>query len=322
MTKALITGIDGQDGSYLAELLLTKGYEVHGIVRRSAKPWANLAPFVDDLTLHYGDLTNATTVAAIVRDVQPDELYNLAGQSDVGVSFQNAEYTLDVNVLGVAHLLEAVRRFSPDTRFYQASSSEMFGRARAPQNEYSAFDPVSPYAISKRSAHELMGVYREAFGVFACAGILFNHESERRGTQFVTRKVTMAVARIACGLQFRLELWNKDSKRDWGYAPDYVKAMWMMLQHGDANDYVVGTGIQHTVEHLLWRAFDVLGMDWQEHTVISATDDRPIDPKDLCANPEFIFEQLGWYAETSFDEMICRMVKHDLKLAEQEKAMR
>lgn len=313
--KALITGIDGQDGSYVAELLLAKGYEVHGVVRRSSKPWNNINHLLGDIALHYADLTNETTLVAIVRDLQPDELYNLGGQSDVGVSFQCPAYTLEVNARAPVYLLEAIRRFCPSTRMYQASTSELFGAAPAPQNEDTPFHPLSPYAASKEDAHRHIGVYRGGFDVYACAGILFNHESERRGEQFVTRKVSKAVARIAQGEQDKLTLWTLDTKRDWGYAPDYVKAMWLMLQQPfPPRDYVVGTGVPHSVGVLVEQAFSVAGLDWADYVGVDDNTERPLDPRLLCADARRIYADLGWAPTTPFPEMVSIMVEHDMEM--------
>ena len=334
MKKALVTGITGQDGSYLAELLLSKGYQVHGIIRRSStfttdridhlyedahKPGARLF-------LHYGDLTDGTGLRRILESVQPDEIYNLGAQSHVKVSFEQPEYTADVVATGTLRLLEAVRDYrrgaKQDVRIYQAGSSEMFGASPPPQNEKTPFYPRSPYAVGKVAAHWYAVNYREAYGMFICNGILFNHESPRRGETFVTRKITRAVGRIKMGLQDKLYLGNLDAKRDWGFAGDYVEAMWLMLQQPEPDDYVVATGEAHTVREFLEAAFDHAGLDWRKHVEIDPRYFRPTEVDFLQGDATKARERLGWRPRVSFEELVRMMVDHDLELARQEKTLR
>ncbi len=341
-TRALITGITGQDGSYLAELLLEKGYEVHGLIRRaSTVNTERIQPLLDAgrITLHQGDLTDAAGLIAAVGEVRPDELYNLAAQSHVGVSFDAAEYTGDVDALGVLRLLEAVHITGQDKtcRVYQASTSELYGKVEAcPQDENTPFHPYSPYAVAKQYGFWMMRQYREAYGIFACNGILFNHESERRGETFVTRKITRAAGRIACGLQDHLELGNLDSLRDWGYAKDYVECMWLMLQQDEPDDYVVATGVQHTVREFCTLAFahDGIELEWrgsglEEKGYDKATGRmlvcvnpqwyRPTDVVNLWGNPAKAKAKLGWNPQqTSYEELCALMAEHDLQLARRE----
>jgi len=319
--KALITGIDGQDGSFLAELLLSKGYEVHGLVRRSGKPWAQIAHLVDKVTLHWGDMTTENRLCILLGQLQPDELYNLAAQSDVRISFDCPEATADVTALGVVRLLEAVRQFSPRTRFYQASTSELFGHQPPPQSEHTPMVPVSPYAAAKLYGHNMVRIYRESYGLFCCAGMLFNHESERRGENFVTRKVTRAVGRIAYGLQDKLLLGNLEARRDWGYAPEYVEGMWLMLQQDEPQDLVLGTGVLHTIKDLLEAAFGRADRDWQEYVEVDEALYRPLDAHYLLASPIKAHNELGWWAKTPFQVMIETMVDHDVALAEAERGV-
>ncbi len=340
MKTALITGITGQDGSFLAELLLGKGYSVHGIVRRSSVPnTARIDPIIHRLTLHDGDLTDASGLMRIVAQVRPDEIYNLAAQSHVQVSFETAEYTGDVDALGVLRLLEAVHTCGLDKtcRIYQASTSELYGKVEAvPQNEQTPFHPYSPYAIAKQYAYWMIRQYREAYGMYACNGILFNHESERRGESFVTRKITLAAGRIACGLQDRLELGNLDSLRDWGYAKDYVDCMWRILQQDHPDDYVIATGVQHTVrEFVTWAfAYDGIELEWQGHGLDERRIDRatgrvmvcvnpkwyrPTDVVNLLGDPTKARTKLGWDPLKTSCEQLCRlMAEHDLALARAE----
>ncbi len=344
MKKALITGITGQDGSFLAELLLEKGYEVHGLVRRASVPnTGRIEHLAGRIRLHDGDLTDAGSLVRAVGDVRPDELYNLAAQSHVGVSFDAAEYTGDVDALGVLRLLEAVRITgqAETCRFYQASTSELYGRVEAcPQDEKTPFHPCSPYAIAKQYAYWTVRQYREAYGMFACNGILFNHESERRGEDFVTRKITRAAGRIACGLQDHLELGNLGSLRDWGYAADYVDCMWRMLQQDAPDDYVVATGVQHTVREFAAMAFahDGIRLEWQGSGVDEKGYDiatgrmlvcvnpkwyRPADVVNLLGNPAKAREKLGWDPQKTGCEALCAlMAEHDLQLARREAARR
>ncbi|MFC1952779.1 GDP-mannose 4,6-dehydratase, partial [Chloroflexota bacterium] len=292
MKKALITGITGQDGSYLAEFLLNKGYEVHGIIRKTSTFNTNRIDhiFVDPheenigLFLHYGDLSNSEQISNTIYSVQPDEIYNLGAQSHVRVSFDMPEYTGDITALGTTRLLEAIRRSGIKTRFYQASSSEMFGSSPSPQNEYTPFHPRSPYAAAKVYSFWMTKNYRTGYGLFAGNGILFNHESPRRGETFVTRKVTRAVAKILAGKQDYIYLGNLESKRDWGYAPEYVKAMWLILQQDEPDDYVIGTGETHSVEEFVAEAFDYAGLDWKKHVKIDARYFRPTEVDILKAD--------------------------------------
>jgi GDPmannose 4,6-dehydratase len=331
MKKALITGITGQDGSYLTELLLDKGYEVHGVFRRCSTFNTDRIDhlYVDAhepgvrLFLHAGDLADGTGIRHIIEKVQPDEVYNLAAQSHVRISFDQPEYTADVTATGCLRLLEAVRdymdRSGKTVRLYQAGSSEMFGAAKPPQNESTPFHPRSPYAVSKVAAHYYTINYREGYGMFACNGILFNHESPRRGETFVTRKITRALGRIKCGTQGRLYLGNLDAKRDWGFAGDYVEAMWMMLQQQGPNDYVVATGEAHSVRDFLDIACERLELDWQKFVEIDSRYFRPTEVDYLLGDASKARAELGWRPRVSFHELVTRMVDHDLELAEREK---
>lgn len=345
MKKALITGITGQDGSYLAEFLLEKDYEVHGIVRRSSV--SNTAR-IDHLlwenavTLHEGDLSDSTSMIRIVKEVEPDEVYNLAAQSHVQVSFDAPEYSGDVDALGVLRILEAVRicGLAKKTRVYQASTSELYGKVEeVPQRETTPFHPYSPYAVAKQYGFWMVKEYREAYGMFAANGILFNHESERRGENFVTRKITLAVGRIAEGLQDHLELGNMDSKRDWGYAKDYVKCMWLILQQEKPEDFVIATGEQHTVQDFTDKTFRANGIElrWEGEGIEKKAYDkatgkllvctnpkwyRPTDVDNLWGDPTKAKTVLGWNPqETSYEKLIEIMAEHDRKLAKKEKAM-
>ena len=324
--KALITGATGQDGSYLIELLLDKGYEVHGVIRRSSTLNTSRIdhlyqdPEVNGVNLffHYGDLADAGSIRKIVYKIQPDEIYNLAAQSDVEISFKIPEYTLDVTGVGTLRLLEAVREFEAQTgkksKFYQASSSEMFGNSPAPQSESTPFNPQSPYGAAKVLAHDVVKNYRKAYGIFAVSGILFNHESPRRGENFVTRKITRGVARIKAGLDKKLYLGNLDAKRDWGYAPEYMEAAWMMLQEAQPDDYVIGTGESRSVKEFLEAAFKHAGMNSQDY--VEVNDPRYLRPSEvhyLQADPKKAKEKLGWEAKTKWDDLVKIMVEHDLK---------
>lgn len=321
MKTALITGITGQDGSHLADLLIGKGYEVHGIIRRASTfntrriDHLYKDPHEPDarMLLHYGDLTDGSQIARAVASIEPDEIYNLGAQSHVHVSFQQPEYTGNADGLGVIRLLEAIREARVDTRLYQAGSSEMFGDSPPPQNEQSLFRPRSPYAAAKVYAHWLVSNYREAYGIYAVNGILFNHEGERRGETFVTRKITRAVARIVAGLQRYTYLGNLDAARDWGYAKDYVKAMWMMLQQEQPDDYVIGTGESHTVREFCQQAFGIVGLESDPFIKIDPEYFRPTEVECLQADPTKAFTQLGWKPKTSFHELVTLMVKHDLE---------
>jgi GDPmannose 4,6-dehydratase len=342
MKKALITGITGQDGSYLAELLISKNYEVHGIVRRSS---VSNTERIDHLiaenavTLHDGDLSDSSSIIRIVNEVRPDEIYNLAAQSHVQVSFDAAEYTGDVDALGVLRILEAVHMLGMDKscRIYQASTSELFGKVEeCPQSETTPFHPYSPYAVAKQYGYWMIKQYREAYGMFACNGILFNHESERRGENFVTRKITMAAGRIACGLQDHLELGNLNALRDWRCAKDYVECMWLMLQQDKPDDFVIATGVQHTVREFTELAFANNGIkiEWQENGIDEKGYDaktgkmlvcvnpkwfRPTDVVNLLGNPTKARTVLGWDPlKTSYEQLCAIMSKHDRQLAEKE----
>lgn len=327
---ALITGITGQDGSYLAELLLEKGYEVHGIVRRSSSINTKRIddiyedPHTPDrrLILHYGDLTDGTSISGIVFETEPDEIYNLGCQSHVRVSFDNPVYTLQSGALGTLAVLEAARQLNrrKEVRVYQASSSEMFGGmpGSSPQSESTPFHPRSPYACAKVFSFHQTVNYREAYDLYACNGILFNHESPRRGETFVTRKITRAATRIKEGLQEKLFLGNLSAQRDWGYAKDYVEAMWLMLQQGTAADYVIGTNETHTVEEFVTRAFDAVGLDWRKCVEIDPRYFRPSEVEVLCGDATKAREQLGWEPATSFPELVKLMVESDWVLAKDE----
>jgi GDPmannose 4,6-dehydratase len=314
---ALITGISGQDGSYLAELLLGKGYEVHGIVRRSSSFNRQRIDHLDHgvdsaLNLHYGDLSDAVGLVNLVRDVQPDEIYNLGAQSHVAVSFEVPDYTGEVTGLGAVRLLEAIHASGVDARFYQASSSEMFGSAPPPQSETTPFHPRSPYASAKVFAYHTTVNFRESYDMFTVNGILFNHESPRRGENFVTRKITTAVARIASGLQDQLRLGSLDPKRDWGYAPEYVEAMWLMLQHDKPGDYVVATGEAHSVREFCEHAFDHVGLDWEKYVSIDPRYVRPAEVNHLLGDPSRAEAELGWRPKVRFEELVRIMVDADI----------
>ena len=327
--KALITGITGQDGSYLAELLLEKGYEVHGIVRRSSTPTRERIDHIPRdpsdpntrLFLHYGDVTDGVAVANTVFDVQPDEIYNLAAQSHVRVSFDQPVYTLMSTGVGALNILEAARQLNKtkQVRVYQASSSEMYGQVtESPQNETTSFNPQSPYACAKVYAYYQTINYRQSYDLFATNGILFNHESERRGETFVTRKITRSATRIKAGLQKKLYLGNLDAKRDWGYAKDYVEAMWLMLQQDQPDDFVIATGETHTIRDFLSATFDYLELDWQDYVEIDERFFRPSEADVLLGDATRANAELGWKPKTSFQELVQIMVDHDLELARSE----
>ena len=320
--KALITGIAGQDGSYLAELLLGKGYEVYGIRRRSSSfNTARIDHLLDDfrhneaakLRLEYADLADSTSLIKLLYKIEPDEIYNLGAQSHVHVSFEIPEYTGDVTGLGATRILEAVRQSGIDTKFYQASSSEMFGSTPPPQSENTRFHPRSPYAAAKVYAHNMTVNYREAYGLKAWCGILFNHESPRRGENFVTRKITQAVAKIERGLQDKLYLGNLQARRDWGYAPEYVEAMWMMMQEEDPRDYVIATGQSHSVEDFVVASFEAAGLDWREHVEIDPRYIRPAEVDSLIGDASLARERLGWEPRTSMKELAKIMVTADME---------
>ncbi|MGI5989773.1 MAG: GDP-mannose 4,6-dehydratase [Lachnospiraceae bacterium] len=344
MKKALITGITGQDGSFLAELLLSKGYEVHGLVRRSAEHTTQrIDHIIDRLHIHEGDMSDSSCLIRLVGEIQPDEIYNLAAQSHVQVSFDAPEYTGDVDAIGVLRLLEAVHicHLEKKTRIYQASTSELYGKVEeVPQNENTPFHPFSPYAVAKQYGFWMMREYRDAYGMFCSNGILFNHESERRGENFVTRKITLAAGRIACGLQDHLELGNLDSRRDWGYAKDYVECMWLILQQDKPDDFVIATGVQHTVREFTELAFknDGIELEWRGEGIDEKGYDkktgkmlvcvnrqwyRPTDVVNLWGDPTKAKTVLGWNPQKTSYEELCRiMAEHDLALARKEAANR
>jgi len=313
--KALITGITGQDGSYLAELLLDKGYEVHGMVRRASQFNTQRIDHVfEDLHLHYGDMTDGTSLRHILEVSQADEVYNLAAQSHVKVSFECSEYTMDVNALGTLRLLEAIKDSPREIRMYQASTSEMYGDVEGIMNEESEFAPVSPYGIAKLAAHRLAQTYRMAYGLHVSCGILFNHESPRRGPTFITRKVCRAVARIKAGLQDKLEVGNLKGVRDWGYAPDYVRGMWLMLQQPEPDDYVLATGETHTVWQLCKRAFQLVGIEnWADYVSQSPRLKRPLEVPYLCGDASKAKEKLGWEPILPFDLMLMEILDNEIK---------
>ncbi|WP_078776017.1 GDP-mannose 4,6-dehydratase [Fibrobacter intestinalis] len=333
MKRALITGITGQDGSYLAELLLEKGYEVYGLVRRKSKlDFNNAEHLKGQVTFLFGDMTDSASLLRAMEIAKPDEIYNLAAQSFVTTSWETPLSTADINAIGVTKLLEAVRLVKPETRVYQASTSEMFGKVQAvPQNEKTPFYPRSPYGVSKLYGHWIIKNYRESYGMFACSGILFNHESERRGAEFVTRKITISVARIQAGLQECLELGNLNASRDWGHSADYVRAMWLMLQQDKADDFVVATGETHTVRDFVSKAFRAAGMELEFHgegvkefATLKGTNRvlvkvnpeffRPAEVDLLIGDAAKAKTVLGWEPKISYDELVCRMVENDRKL--------
>lgn len=344
MKKALITGITGQDGSYLAELLLEKGYDVHGIIRRSSVDFRERIAHLEGrphFHLHYGDLCDSSSIFGVIASVRPDEVYNLAAQSHVQVSFDSPEFTADIDATGVLRILEAVRHagLTKTCRIYQASTSELYGKVEeVPQNEKTPFHPYSPYAVAKQYGFWIVKEYREAYGMFACSGILFNHESERRGETFVTRKITLAAARIAQGKQEKLLLGNLDSLRDWGYARDYVECMWLIPQHATPEDFVIATGVQHSVREFAQLAFKEAGIDvafrgsgidekgYDTKTgkvVIEVSPDfyRPTDVVNLWGDPTKAKTELGWNpAKTSFEELVRLMVRHDMEKVAVERA--
>jgi GDPmannose 4,6-dehydratase len=314
--RALITGITGQDGSYLAELLLEKGYEVHGMVRRSStETFQRLEEVRDDLTLHTGDLLDQRSLVDVLRECQPHEIYNLAAMSFVAASWSQPVLTAEFTAVGVTRMLEAMREVVPDARFYQASSSEMYGKVReVPQGEATPFYPRSPYGVAKCYGHFITVNYRESYDLFAVSGILFNHESERRGLEFVTRKVTHGAAAIKLGLQEELALGNLDAERDWGYARDYVEAMWLMLQQDEPEDYVIATGEAHSVRELVQVAFEHAGLDPERHIRIDPRFLRPAEVEHLIGDASKARDELGWAPRTTFDEMVRQMVDADLEL--------
>lgn len=317
--KALITGITGQDGSYLAEFLLERGYEVHGIVRRVAledpvhRLW-RIQHRLDKLQLHAASMESYASLFRVVEQVRPDECYHLAAQSFVSYSFDDEFSTINININGTHYILSAVKERAADCRFYFASSSEMFGAAaETPQSERTPFHPRSPYGISKVAGFHLTRNYREAYGLFACNGILFNHESERRGYEFVTKKISAGVARIKLGLQEKLQLGNLDARRDWGYSPDYVRAMWLMLQQDAPGDYVIATGESHSVRELVEKAFDVVGLRWEEHVVVDQSLYRAAEVHELRGDASNAKQVLGWEPTVTFDRLVEIMIEDDLQ---------
>jgi GDPmannose 4,6-dehydratase len=334
MKKALITGVTGQDGAYLADFLLRKGYTVHGIIRRASTfNTDRIDSLYRDphdpkakLLLHYGDMTDGTSLRRIIEKVQPDEVYNLGAQSHVKVSFDQPEYTADVVYMGTLRLLEALRDYIEvsdlEVKVYQAGSSEMYGASAPPQSETTAFMPRSPYAVSKLAAHWLGVNYREAYGMFVANGILFNHESPMRGETFVTRKITRAIGRIKLGLQDKLYLGNLDAKRDWGFAGDYVEAMWLMLQEDEADDFVVSTGEMHSVREFAEMAFAEAELDWQKYVEIDERYFRPTEVAALCGDSSKARERLEWAPKVDFKSLVKMMVEHDMELARQEATLR
>ena len=314
--RALVTGVTGQDGSYLAEFLVDKGYEVHGMVRRSStETFERLRDIRDDITLHTGDLLDQRSLVDVLRACEPDEIYNLAAMSYVAASWSQPVLTAEFTAVGVTRILEAMREVRPDARFYQASSSEMFGKVQeVPQTERTPFYPRSPYGVAKSYGHFITVNYRESYDLFAAAGILFNHESERRGLEFVSRKVTHAAAAIKLGLQEELALGNLDAERDWGYAKDYVEAMWMMLQEDEPDDYVIATGEAHSVRELVEVAFRQVGLDPEQYVRIDPRFMRPAEVEHLVGDATKARKKLGWKPQTSFEEMVRMMVDSDLEL--------
>jgi GDPmannose 4,6-dehydratase len=318
---ALITGITGQDGSYLAELLLRKGYEVHGIIRRASTFNTDRIDHIYQdphavnykLKLHYGDVTDSNTIYKLVEQIRPKEIYNLAAQSHVRVSFDLPEYTLNTVGLGAVRILEAIKDYGLNTKYYQASSSEMYGSSEPPQNEKTPFNPRSPYGIAKVMAYQLTKNYRDGYGIFACNGILFNHESPRRGETFLTRKVTRAVANIIAGKEKYLYLGNLDAKRDWGYAPEFVQAMWLMLQSKTPDDYVIATGESHSAREFVELAFSLAGLNWKRHVKIDERYFRPTEVDHLRGDATKAKEKLGWIPKVKFEQLVKIMLNSDFK---------
>ncbi len=315
MKKALITGITGQDGSYLAELLLSKGYEVYGLVRRSSlENYERIEHIREKIKFVSGDLNDQTSLDEAIRKIQPDEVYNLAAQSFVPTSWEQPILTAEITGLGVLKLLEAIRKYKPDARFYQASSSEMFGKVKeVPQKETTPFHPRSPYGVSKVFGHYITVNYRESYNIFACSGICFNHESPRRGLEFVTRKISDGVARIKLGLANELHLGNLEAKRDWGFAKDYVEAMWLMLQQDKPDDYVIATGETHSVKEFVELAFSYVGLDWKKYVVVDQKLYRPAEVDLLVGDSTKARQKLGWKPKVTFKELVEMMVKHDIE---------
>ena len=316
--RALITGITGQDGSYLAEFLLSKDYEVFGLIRRtSTVNYERIKHIEDKITLISGDLLDQNSLINAIKESNPDEVYNLAAQSFVPTSWKQPVYTGETTAMGVARVLEAIRAVNPKIKFYQASSSEMFGKVReVPQTEKTKFHPRSPYGVAKLYGHWITINYRESYNMFCCSGILFNHESPRRGLEFVTRKVTNAAAKIKLGFSNELRLGNLDAKRDWGFAGDYAKAMWLMLQQHNPDDYVISTGITHSVRDLVQIAFDCVNLNWKNYVIVDPKFVRPAEVELLLGNSTKALKKLGWAPETSFEELIKMMIEADLKRVE------
>ncbi len=329
MKKALITGITGQDGSYLSELLLSKGYTIHGTVRRSSTiNTKRIDHLIDEnsdnnnFNLHYSNLLDSSSISNLIRKIEPDEIYNLGAQSHVAVSFENPVYTSEVGVLGSLALLESIKNSNKKIKFYQASSSEMYGGIeKEPLDENSRFIPKSPYAVSKVFANDITRVYRESYDLFAVNGILFNHESPRRGATFVTRKITKAIGRIVNGLQSKLTLGNLDASRDWGFAGDYVEAMWMMLQQDYPDDWVVATGETHTVKEFCQEAFNYVNLNWKDYVLTSQKYFRPNEVEHLLGDPSKIKKEIGWKPKHTFEELVHMMVDFDIQEAEKEKTL-
>lgn len=329
MKKAFITGITGQDGSYLAELLLGKGYEVHGLIRRSSTFNTDridhlYRDFHDPearIYLYYGDLSVSGQLTDLLHDIRPDEIYHLGAQSHVRVSFDMPEYTGDVTGLGTLRILEAIRKTGVNSKFYQASSSEMFGAAPPPQHELTPFQPRSPYAAAKVYSYYIVKNYREAYNVFACNGILFNHESPRRGETFVTRKVTRAATQIKLGLRDKLYLGNLEAKRDWGFAGDYVEAMWLMLQQEEADDFVIATGETYSVREFMEQVFRKLDLDYRQYVVIDPKYFRPTEVDILLGDPSKAIKKLGWKPKVSFEQLVDMMIGADMEIAKKEKTL-
>ncbi len=329
MKTGLITGITGQDGYYLAKLLLSKGYKVHGTIRRSSTfNTSRIEGLISEhassgnLSLHYSDLLDSSSINTLINSIKPDEVYNLAAQSHVAVSFENPVYTTQVGTLGSLSILESLRHSEKEIKFYQASSSEMFGGAeKVKLNEDSKFDPKSPYAASKVFAHDVTKIYRESYNLFAVNGILFNHESPFRGETFVTRKISRAVGRIHLGIQQKLTLGNLDASRDWGFAGDYVEAMWMMLQHSNPDDWVVATGESYTVKDFAKAAFEKVGLNWEDYVQTSEKYFRPNEVSYLLGDPSKAKKELNWKPKTSFDKLVQMMVEHDIDLAKKESVL-
>jgi len=329
MLKAFLTGITGQDGYYLSKFLLSKGYEVHGTVRRSSSFNTSridelIAEYSEEnkLVLHYSDLLDSSSLSTLINNIQPNEIYNLAAQSHVAVSFKNPLYSTLTSTSGPVSLLEIVKNNNKDIKYYQASSSEMYGGASSQiLDENSLFEPKSPYAAGKLFAHNLTKIYRESYGKFCVNGILFNHESPLRGETFVTRKISRAVGRISQGIQKKLTLGNLDAYRDWGFAGDYVEAMWLMMQYDTPDDWVIATGETHTVKEFLKEAFEYVGLDWENFVSTDKKYERPNEVNHLLGNPSKAMDKLGWKPKTTFKELVKMMVEHDLKIAEKEKVL-